>query len=315
MDFTELTLVTSQEAKEAAAGILYHMGAAGLVVADEEPPTLDADVEDWGTPLPVAFTDEVRLTAYFPSDLDVAHLRDEALARLTALVDYGLNPLPCRVETGTVHDSDWENSWKQYYHPLRIGKRLLIQPVWEKAEPRDQDVVVTLDPGPAFGTGTHPTTAMALEALEAYVPSVENAVVWDIGTGSGILAIAAARLGAAQVLAVDNDPLAVHVTGENAALNKPYDSKIEIRQGSLLEGLSGQCDIMVANIIARIVLELVPDAAAHVRPGGLLFVGGIIAERAAEVQAALAAHGFYIVEEHAAGEWRFYVTRRKTTVA
>ena len=214
-------------------------------------------------------------------------------------------PLP-RLRYAEVREADWAEEWKLFYHPLRVG-RLLVQPSWdETADVRPGDLVVTLDPGRAFGTGQHGTTRLALAALERLVRPGD--AVLDVGTGSGILALAAARLGASRVDALDSDPIAVVITRENAARNGLAD-RIEAHEGSLGAAWPwageprGGYDCVVMNISLEAVMALLPDAAAALRSGGVLVAGGFLSEAVEEVEAAARAAGLHDVVSELDGEW------------
>ena len=198
-----------------------------------------------------------------------------------------------------VAEEDWATAWKQYFKPQRIGERIVVKPTWEAWDAAPADVVIQIDPGMAFGTGLHATTRLCLRALEAYVrPGVRVA---DVGTGSGILAIGAALLGASEVAAVDNDPVAVRVALENVAVNATVAEKITVAESSTPP--PGQWDIVVANILADVILGMAPALRAATKPGGLLIASGIIAPRAADVERGLLAAGFHSPETLPDGEW------------
>jgi ribosomal protein L11 methyltransferase len=209
-------------------------------------------------------------------------------------------------------ETDWAEAWKTSYQVLHVGRRLVIKPTWRGYTPQPGEVIIEIDPGLAFGSGLHPTTRLCLEALESYVRPGE--AVLDVGTGSGILAIAAARLGASHVLALDTDPLAIQVAGENVHLNQ-VTSTVQVRPGSIpvpASQLPG-AGLIVANILAETIVELSPALAANLLPGGLLIASGIIAERADRVAASLAEHGLSPVEERRDGDWVALIARRPPT--
>ncbi|MFN8449463.1 MAG: 50S ribosomal protein L11 methyltransferase [Anaerolineae bacterium] len=195
-------------------------------------------------------------------------------------------PMPTP-EYRIVEETDWAEAWKVHYHPLRIGRRLLIRPLWTEVELQPGDVEIALDPGMAFGTGTHPTTQLCLEAVEDLI--VPGAKALDLGCGSGILAIAAAKLGAAHVLALDIDPVAVESARQNAEQNGAAD-KITVQEGSLESVITSarRFDLLLCNILARIIIQMCGQRLGDVvRPGGLAIFSGIIEEQAADVEAAL----------------------------
>jgi ribosomal protein L11 methyltransferase len=201
-----------------------------------------------------------------------------------------------------VQEEDWANAWKEHYKPLRIGRHLVVCPAWETVDRRPGDILLRMDPGMAFGTGLHPTTRMCLEVLETRTLSGMD--VLDMGTGSGILAIAAARLGARSVLALDTDQVAVESAGENCALNDVAESVV-VRRGSLadLEPFH-QWDLILANILAPVLIEMLRDGvAAHLRPGGAMVLSGIIEDQTSEVEAALESQGLVLLERLQINDW------------
>jgi ribosomal protein L11 methyltransferase len=247
------------------------------------------------------------ITGYLPVDDRLEGAIEALQTALASLRDFGIDPGDGRLTTRFVQDEDWAEAWKRFYHPLRVGRSLVIQPSWEAFSPCPGDRVIELDPGMAFGTGAHPTTQLCLALLEERVTPGDR--VLDLGTGSGILAIAAAKLGAAHVLALDVDPIAVAAAAENAARNG-VSGIVAVREGSVAAAGDAPFDLVVANILADVIRDLAPDLARLTRPDGLLLASGIIADRAPEVAAALTAAGFRREEERADQEWRALVVRR-----
>ena len=200
-----------------------------------------------------------------------------------------------------MEEADWANAWKAFYKPLRVGRRLVVTPPWEHPELAPDDLPLIIDPGMAFGTGSHPTTQLCLTALEEYI--TPGASVADVGTGSGILAIAAAKLGASPVAASDNDPLAVKIARENAAVNG-----VSVTVTDALP--EGRYAVLVANILADVIIGLGADLTARLWPAGILIVSGIIDTREADVQAALQGLGLAHLETRRQAEWVALVFRR-----
>ena len=229
------------------------------------------------------------VSVFVPSDRsymdDVAYLRQ----RIGELSLHG------EIELVGVNEEDWANSWKQYYKPLKIGERIVICPAWEKYEPAEGELVIRMDPGMAFGTGTHETTRLVIRLLESYTR--EGCRMLDVGTGTGILAICAARLGASICRAYDIDPTAVRVARENikdsGLANVTCDQSDLLKQVSL-EG--GQYDLICANIVADIIIRMTPDVGQYLKDDGVLLASGIIAERCDDVIACFEQNGFEIVE-------------------
>ncbi|HYH02515.1 MAG TPA: 50S ribosomal protein L11 methyltransferase, partial [Bacillota bacterium] len=199
-----------------------------------------------------------------------------------------------------IREDDWAQAWKAYFKPERIGK-VVIKPSWEEYHPVAGEVIVELDPGMAFGTGNHPTTRLCIEQLQELIDG--PLTMLDLGTGSGILSVVGAKLGATRVTASDIDPVAVRVARENVAANRVEDT-VTVTEANLLQGHSVvQYDLVVANIIADIIVRLIPDVPNVLKPQGLFLASGIIAERSEEVQQALTAAGFVIQKVAARDNW------------
>lgn len=197
-----------------------------------------------------------------------------------------------------LNEEDWANAWKEFFKPQRVGKRIIIKPTWEEYTPEPNDLILLLDPGMAFGTGHHSTTRLCLCALEDVVtPGVSVA---DVGTGSGILAIGAIRLGASHIQATDNDPLAVRIAQENVTTNQMQD-RIAVSEASLPP--AGTFDIVVANILADVILGMADSLFAATQPRGNLIASGIISHRADDVRTGLTAVGYTIQETRTEGDW------------
>jgi len=215
---------------------------------------------------------------------------DEALARLKELDESGQwGVLSYRLSH--IEEESWQDSWKQFWHCTRVGERLVVCPGWEEYLPACGETVIRLDPGMAFGTGTHETTRLCMELAEKIIIGGER--VLDLGCGSGILAITALLLGADNALGVDIDEVAVHAAGENAALND-VSSRAFFRKGNLTDNIDGSYNIIFSNIVADVILALIPDIPRVLAPGGALVVSGILSERVGEINAALEAAGLRI---------------------
>jgi ribosomal protein L11 methyltransferase len=223
----------------------------------------------------------------------------EALGHLQA---FGLRPIG-ELQTRLVHEEDWAAAWKAHFPVLRIGRRLVIRPTWRRHRREPDDVVVAMDPGMAFGTGLHPTTRLCLAALDRLADrrSLAGTRVLDVGCGSGILAIAAVRLGAASALGVDTDPIAIESTVANARRNR-IARRIRAVSGSLPSG-AGPFDVVLANLIAGVLVPLAPDLQAELAPDGVLLASGIFIDREPDVRAAFTAAGLAVGERAAEGDW------------
>lgn len=206
-----------------------------------------------------------------------------------------------RIETVGVNEEDWANSWKAYYKPIKIGERLVIVPAWEKYEPQDHELIVRMDPGMAFGTGTHETTRLVIKLLEKYTKP--DCRMLDVGTGSGILAICASKLGAGECRAYDIDPMAVRVANEN--IKDSGLTNITCEVSDLLKGVdkSKPYDLICANIVADIIIRMTPDVGALMHEGTVLLASGIIMERSEDVVKCFESNGFSIVERLEENGW------------
>lgn len=297
----EVSLSVDGEAAEATADLLQRFGYQGVAVEHEGIPPDKLDEDE----IPPAQSLTVR--AYIPDDERAA----ETKQRLTEALRYMnmMYPMPAPVFK-LVDEQDWAEAWKVHYHPVRIGRRLLIRPLWVEVEAQPDDLVIALDPGMAFGTGTHPTTQLCLEALDDLVQPGVQAL--DLGCGSGILAIAAAGLGAGHVLALDIDPIAVDATIRNAEANGVGD-RITAQTGSLesLVTSARRFDLAVVNILARIIIQMCDEHLGDVvRPGGLAIFSGIIEEQADDVEAALRRTGLEPYRRRLQGDWVVIEARR-----
>ncbi|KLU59614.1 ribosomal protein L11 methyltransferase [Peptococcaceae bacterium CEB3] len=306
MDWREVAVTVSSAGEEAVADLFYQVGCPGVSVEDPEllQSYIESGVWDYHVFGEVNLTGTAVVTGYLPESPDLP----EKLAALERGVQALLERFPAwviQVKGTTVKEEDWATAWKAYFKPVRVGGRFLIKPAWEKAEPKPGEAVVEIDPGMAFGTGTHPTTTLCLEALaEVVYPGAE---VFDLGTGSGILAIAAAKLGA-KVWAVDLDPVAVRVAAANVALNG-VTAQVSVLRGDLGAALTGEADLVVANIIADVILDLLPDLPRLLRAGGQFLASGIIEGRAAEVEAGLENAGMEIIRRREDSGWVLFQAR------
>lgn len=253
--------------------------------------------------------DEVLIKAYLAEDTpyeDKIIQIQEKINHIKSFLDIGSG----EIEIEKVNEEDWAESWKKYYKPFRLGKHIIIKPIWEEYSSAEKnDIIVEMDPGMAFGTGTHETTSMCIELLEKYLN--ENACVFDIGCGSGILSIVAAKLGADHVIAVDLDSNAVEASKKNVALNQ-LQEKVRIFQGNLLDNISEKADIVVANIIADVIIQLSNSVPDYLKNEALFIASGIINERKDEVISVLEINGFNIIEITEKGEWCALVAQKRS---
>lgn len=318
MDWLELHIDTTHTGLEPVETMLSALGIDGVVIDDEMEfhDFLESNRQYWDyvdEDLEASMHGKSRVTFYLPADeTGFAQMGEVRLA----LEDLKARRSDCGsllLSLENLRDEDWENNWKQYYKPMEIGQRLLVIPQWEQVDP-GQRVPLILDPGLTFGTGSHATTRLCLTALEKTVAQGDR--VLDLGCGSGILSIAALRLGASQALAVDIDDKCLDVAYENAALNGIGKDRYTVRvgdvlsDGSLRRELEGGYDIVVANIVADVIIALAPLVPAMLRPGGTFLCSGIIDDRAEEVRSALEAAGWTVLETQSADGWFAYTCRR-----
>lgn len=300
-NWIEVLMRVDGESAEAIADVLQRFGHQGVSLEQDgiPPDTWDEDE--------VPPADNLILRAYFLDDEHFPRKKREFEAALGHL--RLMYPMP-KPSYSAMREEDWAEAWKAHYQPLRVGTRLVVRPVWVDAELAQGDIEIALDPGMAFGTGTHPTTQLCLEALEMMTnPALD---VLDLGCGSGILAIAAAKLGAAKVLALDIDPIAVRATRCNAALNG-VGHQILTEHGSLDSILTSprRFDLLMANILARIILEMTARGIAQIlRPGGIAIFCGIIDRQAEEVEAGLRQAGLRPINRRRKGDWVLIEARR-----
>lgn len=318
MSWLELSVSVDQEAVESVAELLARYGYQGGVVTEPVwQPTIESD--GWILPAggemvppPPSYTIDssqpVILRTYIPMDDQAEEVRqriEQSLWHLGQMRPIG--PLNVR----SLEEEDWANTWKQHYHIQRIGTRTVIVPSWLEFEPHPDDIVLHLDPGMAFGTGLHPTTQLCLQLLEERLGDTPPDMLLDLGCGSGILSIAAAKLGAKRVLALDNDQIAVEVTRENVERNGQI-AVIDAQYGSIGDDHDQTYGIIVANIIANIIIALAPHLARTLAANGMLITSGIIIDREEEVATALATAGFHQCERRQQGDWVALVYRHKT---
>lgn len=306
MDWIEITVHTTTEGAEIASQALCDAGSNGVSIEDRndfaENQRAPGQWDLIDEKVLVNMPEDVLVHGYFGDDERIS----DTVAQLRAQFE-GVRALELPFDVGalsmdvkTVHDQDWSENWKKYYKPFRAGRRLVVKPSWESYEPADGDKVIEIDPGMAFGTGTHETTGMCVELVEKYVRPGERVI--DVGTGTGILAIAARLSGAGETLATDIDHVAVRVAAENIERN---GQQIEVRQGDLLEAVEPGAvfDLAIANIIADVIIALCGQIVGVLRPQGKFICSGIIREREADVTEALEGAGFEVVEIRRRGEW------------
>lgn len=302
MEWVKLAININEEASELISEILLEAGAAGTETAGGRMPDLTGFDEVPPDDIP---SGECTVSAYFPLDgeLDAKIANVEESLRKLKLMDIGFDPGTLEVQKATVNEQDWENEWKKYFKPQRVSDFIVIKPTWEEYSPEKDDIVIEIDPGMAFGTGTHETTRMCIALLEEYLENGTS--VLDIGCGSGILSVAAAKLGAGSVLALDLDNVAVEVAGMNVRLNNVEDKVSVIRSDIVTEvPADKKFDIIVANIIADVIIRMNESVLKYIKRPGIYICSGIIAERLDEVLASLNKYGLRAIKVSKMGEWR-----------
>jgi ribosomal protein L11 methyltransferase len=314
MIWYEITLHSTEEAMEMVSNFFHEHGAGGVSI--EESGNLnrarDTSFGQWyDLPLNDIPEGEAIIQAYYPETENIEHIRGLLERFIEQIRDYSIDVGKAHISVKIVDEEDWANAWKQYFKPVAISDRITIKPTWEDYESKPGEIVIDLDPGMAFGTGTHATTALCLQTLEQFIqPGMD---VIDIGTGSGILAVGAIKLGAQHVLALDLDPIAVSSATENVRLNH-IEQQVTIMESDLLQvlkqngdsseiGVSLPVDLIVANILADIILLFIEDVYEALMPGGIYIASGIIGKKAAEVERALEEAGFHVARTNRDQDW------------
>lgn len=306
MRWAEICLLTTPSLAEAVATVLTEAGCSGAAIHDPHAVSSDPFAE-WVVrdqdkpPHPAPDEPSCAVCGYVPVGDDLEPCLDAVRAGLEALREAGLDA-PEEISLRTVEEEAWANAWKAYFKPLRIGKRFVVKPSWEPWEATPEDRVIELDPGMAFGSGTHPTTGLCLRLLEETIQSGVRVLDW--GTGSGILAVGAALLGAREVVAIDLDPNAVRAATENAELNG-FADLIHVSAASI-EALptDDTFKVVVANIVTAPIIAGAGEIQQRVKPGGRVIVSGIIDQREEEVREALEAVGLMVQTALSEAEWR-----------
>ncbi|MDI9511932.1 MAG: 50S ribosomal protein L11 methyltransferase [Eubacteriales bacterium] len=312
MDWTEISIKTSQEGADIAAQAFYEVGITGLVIEDpDELSQLSKEEFFWD------YIDEsmvgtsdgtVVIKAYLSSDSSLGEKLSLIKDKINWLKkrDLGVDLGSLDIELTSVREEDWSNTWKKYYKPMKVSDRIVIKPSWETYNKKKGQVILTLDPGMAFGTGTHETTMLCMQAIDQYIRPDHSLI--DIGCGTGVLSIGALLLGAKAATAIDLDGNAVEIARKNAQINKVLD-RMTLVHGNLLDEIEGSYDIVVANIIADVIIELSQYVTNYIKAGGLFISSGIIHERLDEVIEQIESVGLIIEKVAKMGEWAMVVSR------
>jgi len=310
-EWNEFNIHISREASEAVSNILVELGSAGVSISDRYDflnlPEYGFDTL-WALDEGKFPEDGVTVKGYFHSDQPLDEIHGKLRERLEELKNYDLNVEDFFIEWSDVKEEDWEDAWKKYYHPVQVTRFLTIVPQWEDYEKSsDGEIIITLDPGLAFGTGTHPTTQLCLQMLETVIRGNETVV--DVGTGSGVLSIASSHLGASDIYAYDLDDVAVTSAKSNVGLNKT-EAAITIESNDLLKGVDVEADIVVANILAEIILPLIPDAMRVLKPNAYFISSGIVEEKEGMIVKKLKEEGFIVEQVNRSKDWVSILARK-----
>lgn len=312
MKWSEISIHTTNEAVEPISHILHEAGASGVVI--EDPFELTKEREDQFGEIyqlnPDDYPEEgVVMKAYLPVNSflgeTVEGIKDAINNLLVYDIDLGLN----NISISEVNEEEWATAWKKYYNPVKISEKFTIVPTWETYEPVSSDEkIIELDPGMAFGTGTHPTTVLCIQAIERTVKPQDKVI--DVGTGSGVLSIAAAMLDAKEVLALDLDDVAVESAKLNIKLNKVHPT-VTVKQNNLLKNVEGPVDVVVANILAEVIVRFTDDVYRVLENGGTFISSGIISMKKQEVKDALIKSGFKIEEMMMMEDWVAFIAKKE----
>ena len=323
MKWTKITIETTTEATDMLSYVLSEYGVEGIEVEDKIPLSEEDKQAMFIDILPELPPDDG--VAYVSCYIDENASKGIDIKDLCRYIQEQLNDMSAYMEVGTgkisigeTEDKDWMNNWKEFFHPFRLEDNIVIQPTWtEKADVNDNDIVINIDPGTAFGTGSHETTKLCISALKQYISKDKDTSVLDAGCGSGILSIIAAKLGASKIYGVDIDELAVKASIDNLKLNDIDDGIYTIVKGNIIGDKefadvvadTGKYDIVVANILADVIIPLSDVVRRFMKDDGVFISSGIINTKEDEVRKALLDNGFEIVDVEHMGEWVSFVAK------
>lgn len=310
-EWNEFSVHINREATEAVSNALIELGSAGVSVSDRHD---FLNLPEYGFDTLWALDEDkfpekgVTIKGYFHGGQSLNDLEANITQKIEELKGYGLDITTYSIERDEVKQENWAEAWKKYYHPVPITRYMTIVPQWEDYTPKYKDEnIITLDPGLAFGTGTHPTTQLCLQILEMIIRGEETVV--DVGTGSGVLSIASSYLGASTIYAYDLDDVAVTAAQSNVELNQ-RQANITIKPNDLLKGVDVEADVVVANILTEIILPLIPDAMRVLRPNGYFLSSGIIQEKKEQVIKKLENEGFIVEQVNQMKDWVAILARK-----
>ncbi len=284
----------TQLATELISDVFYELGLKGVEIEDPDLTTQEA----WGEGA-CAGSLQHAVIGFFPDTSQTTDKLNELEKKIQYLEKtFGIH---CRKEFKQMDEEDWAESWKAFFWPQRITPRITVKPTWRDYNAESDEIVLEIDPGMAFGTGTHPTTALCISLIEKYLST--GAIFLDIGTGSGILMVAAARLGAGRLVGIDNDEIALSIAEENLQLNHISRQCYQLKAGNLTHGIDGRFDIIVANILSEVILELLGTVDQYMLPGGVLLCSGIYKDNCEDVLKKMRQQGLKILEERHEDSW------------
>lgn len=292
MRWAEIIIEATPESADAVENILIEEGCGGTVTNRSSNSSIGEQ--------------EPNVAGYLPVDDRLEDRLKTIRTRVKLLPEFGLSLRSEELTIKWVEDEKWATAWKKYFKPINIGK-VVIKPTWEPYDAREGEIIVEIDPGMAFGTGSHPTTKLCVTLLQEYIKGGERML--DVGTGSAILAITGAKLGASEVIGVENDPVAVDAAVENVKLSGLQD-KVKIVEADTPMIYEGEADIVVANIIPPVIIAMAEALCAKVKPGGKLITSGIVEERADDVRTKIESLGLKTVEQRQEGDWVAIVSER-----
>jgi len=315
--WTKFALETTTQAVDLVSNMLDELGIEGIEIEDKVPITEEEKKEMFIDILPDLGEDDGKaIVSFYISDGEdkdsILSSVKEGLVELADFVEVG----DMEIAVSVTEDKDWINNWKQYWKPFRVADDIIIKPTWETLEEKkENDLVIEIDPGTAFGTGSHETTKLCIQGLRKYI--TDETVLLDVGSGSGILSIIGLKLGAKSALGTDIDPNAIHAMYENAEVNGITEEEVVVKIGNIIDDQTLQeevgmekYDIVVANILADVIIPLSAEIGKHLKKDGLYITSGIINMKRDEVKEAIEKNGFTIVEENEMGEWVSFVAKK-----